>query len=163
MDHRRHFIAGLILLATIGGCQREPGELSAADKAAVQATIDKYAQAAVAADWDAWGRTLASDVTYSPPNVAPIKGRDAAVAWAKAFPKVVSLTPSVDEISGRSDIAFVRGSYTLVVTLPDGKPMTEKGAFLEIHQRQPDGSWPYTHLMYHSTDPLPAAPAPARK
>ena len=162
MYRRRHLLAGFLLLAAIGACQREAMEISQADKAAVQATIDKYVETAIAANWDAWGQTLTSDVFYSPPNLAPMKGRDAAVAFGKTFPKIVSLTPSVHEITGRGDLAFARGSYTLVVTLPDGKPMTERGVFLEIHRRQPDGSWPYTHLIYHSSEPLPVALAPAK-
>ena len=163
MYRRLHLIVGLLLVALTGACQREAVEISQVDKAAIQATHDKYVQTAVAADWDAWGQTLTSDVFYSPPNLAPMKGRDAAVAWAKTFPKIVSLTLSVDEITGRGDLAFARGSYALVVTLPDGTSMTEHGAFLTVHQRQADGTWPYTHLIYHSTEPLPVAPAPTQK
>ena len=157
----------LPLLAGLAACQGSVPDLSAADKAAVQATLDKYAKAAVANDWDTWGTTLANDVFYSPPNLAPMTGRAAAVTWAKTFPKVVSLEPKVDEISGRGDLAYARGTYTLVVTMPDGSPMTDHGSFLEIHRKQADGSWPYTALEYHSTDPLPTPaatpPKPAKK
>lgn len=159
MYRRPHLIACLVLLAMTGACKRETPDMSQADKAAVQATIDKYVQTAVTANWDAWGQTLTSDVFYSPPNLAPMNGRDAAVAWAKTFPKIMSLTSSVDEIAGRGDVAFARGSYTLTVTLPDGSPMADRGAFLGIHRRQPDGTWPYSDLIYHSTEPLPAPPA----
>ena len=163
MHRRRQITMCLVALAAITACQPPVSELSEADKAAVQATIEKYRVAAVAAKWDEWGTTLTDDISYSPPNMAVMKGRAAVVAWAKTFPKIVNLAPKIDEISGRGDLAYVIGTYTLDVTLPDGKPMTEHGSFMEIHRRQADGSWPYTRLQYHSTDPLPAAPAPAKK
>lgn len=163
MQQRGRVIAGLLLLAATGACERGAGELSQADRAAVQANIDSYSGTAVAANWDAWAQTITSDVFYSPPNLAPMNGREAVVTWVKTFPRIVSLTPTVEEMTGRGDMAFVRGAYTLVVELPDGSPMTEHGVFLVIHRRQPDGTWPYSSLMYHSTDPIPLAPAAATK
>lgn len=163
MLYLNRVITGLTLLVVLTACEREAPELSQADKEAVKAHIEKYRQAVLAADWDAWGRTLAADVFASPPNVAPMTGREAAVAWVKTFPKITGLTVNVDEVTGRGDLAYARGTYGLSLTLPDGSPMTERGSFLEVHRRQADGTWPYTHLMYHSTEPLPAAPPAGKK
>lgn len=151
-------IAAVWILVVLTACERGASELSQRDQDAVRAQINKYVQAALAADWDTWGTTLAADVYYSPPNLAPLAGRDAAVAWAKTFPKITGLTVNADEVTGRGDLAYARGTYALNVTLPDGSPMTERGSFLQVHRRQPDGTWPYTHAMYHSTDALPAPP-----
>ena len=54
----------------------------------VEAQIETYRQAILAADWDAWGNTLTEDVFLSPPNATPVAGREAAVAWVKAFPTI---------------------------------------------------------------------------
>lgn len=151
------------LIALLAACQQQPAELSQADKDAVKAMVDKYVQAAIAADWDKWGTTLSDDIYYSPPNLAPMTGRQAVVVWAKTFPKITNLMVTVDVVAGRGDVAYARGSYTLNLVLPGGAAMTEHGTFLDIHRRGSDGTWPYTHLMYHSTDPVPVAPAPKRQ
>ena len=136
--------------------------LTQAEVNVVRAQIDKYVEAVLAADWDAWANTLAPTVSVSPPNVGPITGREAAIAWLKTFPKIVRFTVDVDEVSGHGEVAYARGTYGLHMTLPDGSPVTDRGAFLEIHQRQADGTWPYTHLMFHSTEPIPAAATAGR-
>jgi ketosteroid isomerase-like protein len=104
-------VAGIALLVMSTGCQRQTAELTQVDKDAVRAEIEKYRQAALAADWTAWGNTLAADVFLSPANVAPMTGRDAAVAWVKTFPKVTGLTLNIEEITGRDDLAFARDVY----------------------------------------------------
>ncbi len=137
--------------------------LSQTDLAAVKAEVEKYRQAALAADWDAWGRTLVDEIYFSPPHMAPMTGRAAVVAWAKTFPTITDFTMTFDEVDGRDDIAYTRGRYALGLTLADGTAATEHGTFLEIHRRQADGTWPYTHLEFHSTDPLPSpATSPPR-
>lgn len=154
-------ITGVTLLAVLAGCTRDAGELSQADRDAVKAQIEKYGQAGVAADWEAWGNTLAPDVIVLPPNTQRVSGRPAAVAWIKTLPKLTAFTATVDEVSGRGDIAYAHGTYELTMALPDGSTATDRGTFLEVHKRQADGTWPYTHLTFHSTEPLPAA-APAK-
>ena len=156
-------VAGLTILVLVTGCAREAPELSQADQDAVKAHIEKYRLAVLAADWGAWGATLTADVTVSPPNVPPIAGREAAVAWVKTFPPISGFTVNVEEVTGRGDLAFARGTYELKMTLPDGSTATDRGAFLEVHRRQSDGTWPYTRLMHHSTEPLPTVPVPPKK
>src|SRR5262245_9521066 len=105
--------------------------LSAADTNSVKAQIDRYVQAALAGDWDAWGRTLAADVFVSPSNQAPMSSRETAVAWARTLPAISRFTVDVKEVIGSGDIAYARGMYQLELTLPSGLPATETGAFLE--------------------------------
>ena len=155
-------IAGLALIAVLTACAREASELPQADQDAVKATIETYRQAVLAADWDAFGNTLAADVVVSPPNIPAMTGRAAAVAWVKTFPKITGFTVNVDEVTGRGDMAIARGTYELKMMLPDSSAVSDRGAFIEVHRRQPDGTWPYTHLMHHSTEPVPVA-APATK
>jgi ketosteroid isomerase-like protein len=158
--HRSHLITTAIaLLLALTGCQRAAETLSQADKDGVKATIEEYRQAALASDWDALGRTLVNDVYYSPPHMAPMTSRDAVVAWAKSFPKFVSFTVNVDEIEGGGDLALARGTYSYELAGAGGTSVTERGTFLETHRRQADGSWKYTMLQFHSTDPLPVATA----
>jgi len=132
---------------------------SDADAAAVRANIEEYRLAALGGQWDAWGSTLTADVIACPPNQAPLVGREAAVAFGKAFPKLTSFTITVDEVTGQGDLAYARITYAFTAAMADGTSLNEKGSSIEIHRRQADGSWPYHRLIWHSDSPTPPAPA----
>jgi ketosteroid isomerase-like protein len=163
MPATRRLAGTLSLLALLCGCQPAAPAFTDADAAAVRGNIDDYVRAALAADWEAWGNTLAEDVVFMPPNQAPLVGRDAAVSYVRAFPRLTAFTATPAEVAGQGDAAWVRGTYSLTVALPDGTPMQESGSFLEVHRRQPDGTWRYTHSMWHSDSPAaPPAASPTQ-
>lgn len=70
-----------------------------------------------------------------------------------------TFTATKDEVVGRGDLAYVRGTYAIDALLPDKTPVHENGTFLEIHRKQADGTRPYTRLIWHSTEPAPASAA----
>jgi ketosteroid isomerase-like protein len=49
---------------------------------------------------------------------------------------------TIDEIDGRADLAYVRGSYSMTLH-PQGAPapVDDVGKYLEIRMHQADGSW----------------------
>lgn len=152
----RHSIIAVVVLASFvpaAEAKSPQSAISARDVAAIKAQIDRYVRTALAADFDAWGRTLATDVVVMPPNQPAVVGRTAAVAWANTFPRLTSLTVTADEVKGRGDLAYATGTYALSGTLTNGTTFSEKGSFLEIHRRAADGSWPYTHVMWHANAP----------
>lgn len=155
MSSQSRLMSVLTVLATLTACQPPVAELSTADSDGVKATLEAYRTAALARDWDAWGKTLATDVVYSPPNLAPIQGRESAVAWAKGFPTLTSFTLTATEVVGRVDLAYSHGTYAYAVTMPDGSTASDQGQHLSIHRRQPDGSWQYTRAIWHSNQPVP--------
>lgn len=156
----RGLAIGLSLLASLAACRPAAPELPDADVAAIRANIDAYVRTALAGDWDAWGKTLATDVVYMPPNQPALLGREAVVAFGKSFPKLTRLSVTPEDVTGRGDLAYARGKYSYAATLPDGSTISESGSFLEIHRRQADGSWLYTQLIWHADSPPAPAPAP---
>lgn len=156
---RRILGAGSLLLSIsiFNACDTSSRRLTDRDVTAVRESMDAYVRTALAADWEAWGKLMLPDVVAMPPNHATVIGREAAVAWGKAFPKLTRFNLNVEEISGRGDMAYARGRYALSMLGPDGKTMTDKGSFLEIHTRQGDGTWPYARFIWHSDTPLPEA------
>ena len=132
--------------------------LSEADEDSIRAQIEKYRRAALEGEWDAWGATLSEDVVASPGNIAPLIGRAAAVAWGEAFPPLEKFMVEIEEIDGEGDVAYARGRYELGMSAPDGTHIGDRGAWLQIHRRSADGTWPYTHMFFHSTEPPPTAP-----
>jgi ketosteroid isomerase-like protein len=163
MSSRSRLQTGLTLLAVLAACQPSSAELSTADTDAIKAVTESYRASAFAGDWDAWGKTLATDVVYSPPNMEPLKGRDAAVTWAKTFPKITNFTQEIVEVVGRGDLAYARGTYNYAVAMPDGSAASDQGDGTWIFRRQADGAWLATRLIWHSKLPLPAPPAPPAK
>lgn len=153
---KKTIVLALILLGA--SCQNPPQKLSEQDIAAVRATMDKYVSAALAADWDAWGSTMATDAIFYPPNQDPITGREAIVAFGRAYPKLTSFTAPAGEITGYNDIAYAVGDYSLTVTLADSSSMSDQGSFIDTFAKQADGSWLYTRGIWHSNLPIPSPP-----
>ena len=158
---------GLALFTSLASCKKEGPESEEAqftpkDSTAVRASADKWVSTLLARDFDGWATTITSDAVLYPPNGSPTVGRDAAVAFAKAYPTITSFVISPDEVTGRGDVAYDRGTYTTTVKLPGGASASDKGSFIGVFRRQPDGTWAHSRAMWHSDLPLPAPPKPQR-
>lgn len=134
----------------LGACNGGTSGLSQRDVDAIQATQDRYLKAALAGDWDTWATTLTEDAVFMPADVAPLKGRDAIVAYAKQFPKVSALSLPENEIAGAGGLAYARGTYTFTVA-DSGDTVT--GARSDLFRKQPDGSWLFSGATFHPTTP----------
>jgi ketosteroid isomerase-like protein len=76
----------------------------------------------------------------------PVKGREEAKNLYKdavADPaSSLKFSPSRIEVAKSGEIAYVLGSYTAVSTIPNTKKTTEdRGTYVSIYKKQPDGSW----------------------
>lgn len=148
--------APLLFVLGLVACQAPSSDFTDQDASAVRAQIDTYVSTALAADWDTWGNIMSSDVIFFPPNQAPFVGHDAVMAWVREFPTLTSFTAVPDEVSGTGDLAYAHGTFSYSATLPDDSAITEQGTYVSIFRRQPDGSWRYTHNIWHSNLPVPA-------
>src|SRR5438552_14186617 len=115
----------LAFLASLTSCKKEGAESEEAqftpkDSTAVRASVDKWVSTLLARDFDGWATTVTSDVVLYPPNGSPTTGRDAAVAFVKAYPTITSFVFSPEEVTGNGNVAYDRGTYTTTVKLPDG-------------------------------------------
>jgi ketosteroid isomerase-like protein len=135
-------------------------EFTPADSSAIRASADKWVTTLLAKDFDGWGTTVSSDVVLYPPNSKPVTGRDAAIAFTKAYPPIEQFAINVDELTGIGDVAYDRGTYTTQVKLPNGIVMSDTGSFFSVFRRQPDGGWQHSRVMWTSHAPLPTPPAP---
>ncbi len=154
--HFLHKLAALFLLPLgLAACQAPVNEFTDEDADAIRAQIEAYVSSSLAADWDAWGNTMSSDVVCFPPNQAPLVGREAVLAWVREFPSLTRFTAPADEVSGNGDLAYAHGTYSFTATLPDGSSLSEGGSYVNVFRRQPDGSWLYTLNIWHSNSPAP--------
>jgi len=157
----------LPLMSLLLGCQQAPSSLSDADKTALRATDQQFAQLALAKNWATLAGLYTADATMMPPNAATLKSRSAIQAWMTAYPPITAFTLEPQEIDGVGSLAYVRGTYTITVTPPGApSPVEDHGKYLEILRKQADGSWHITNDIFNSDVPLPPptpAPAPSKR
>ena len=64
------------------------------------------------------------------------------------------------EVARSGELAYVTGTYELSETDAGGKPSTDKGKYLEVWKKQPDGNWKCAIDMFNSDLPsMEAAPS----
>ncbi len=154
----------VILLCFTFGCQQgeevdeEVGvkALSDEDVAAIKTAHDAYSQTIISKDWAAHIAMHTEDAVVMPPNMPLIQGREAIQAWNEASPPITAFNLTCVEIEGRGGLAYVRGVYTLTME-PEGvpEPIQDTGKFLDILQKQEDGSWLIAVDIFNSDLPLP--------
>ena len=162
MHMRRSVVSGLFLLGSLSGCQPAPATFSEKEVTDVKAVVDRWVNDFLTNKRDDVANIITADMVLLPPNAAPLVGHDAAMAYLKAYPPITKLTVTKDEVVGHGDVAYVRGTYAIDVMLPGTGAAHEQGTYLQIHRKQTDGTWPYSRLTWHSSEPLPPA-APAKK
>jgi uncharacterized protein (TIGR02246 family) len=129
--------------------------LSAEDEAIIRAQSSKYVETSLTRDHDSWIDLMTADAVFMPPNGTRQEGRDAVMAWVSEFPEMTSLAVTPTEIQGRGDLAFVRGTYSFTVVPPGMEPVSDRGNYMEIWQKQADGSWLILRDIWNSDQPLP--------
>src|SRR5262245_54237282 len=122
------------------------------DLAAIRAAIENDAAAVRRADWDTITRMFTADANRVPPHPPPIRGRAAMRAWLETFPPVEEFAITADEIVGGEGFAFVRGTYAM--RIGGQAPASDRGNYMGLMRKQPDGSWLWTTDMIASELPL---------
>ena len=166
---RRH-LAILVVASAIlaAGCQAaassSAAELSDADRAAIKHGEDEWVRLTNAKDFTGAARAYwTADASLLPPNGPAVSGHDGIATWLKNFPPFSGFTLEQVTVEGRGDFAYVRGKYTLNVTMPGAAaPTADVGKHITIWKKQPDGSWKAAAGIFNSDLPL-LAPAPAKK
>lgn len=156
---RRLAAAGLLLF--VACAKGGPTPLSEADRTAIRANDQKFAQGVMAKDWAGIAAMYTDNASFMPPNEPAVSGPAAIQAWMAAFPPVSAFTLDPQEIGGSGDVAYVRGAYTMTFTPPGSSAAIEDhGKYLVVERKQQDGSWLIAQDIFNSDVPLPA-PAPA--
>jgi uncharacterized protein (TIGR02246 family) len=145
--------------AAPAAADRAAAPLEAADVAAIRGVDSAFATAAEAGSAESMAAQYAPDASLLPPNANAIDGRDAIQKfWGGLLGAYrVEIAVVADEVEGRGDLAYARGHYTLKGTPRSAgpPPLDDRGKFLEVLRRQPDGTWRYAVDMYNSDLPLP--------
>jgi len=157
----------VILLCFTFGCQqgeevaKEVGvaPLSDEDVAAIKASTEAYVQARISSDWAALTAFYTEDAIVMPPDAPIAQGRDAIQTLFEASLPVTEGNLTAEEIDGRGDIAYVRGTGSFLVQ-PEGapEPIRWTGKYIEIRRKQENGLWLIAIDIWNSDMSLPPLP-----
>jgi uncharacterized protein (TIGR02246 family) len=94
------------------------------------------------------------DAVVMPHGEPTVLGKKAVEKWkAQYFDQYVfNLQSTSEELQVGGDWAFNRGSYLVAMTPKNGgSPVHEAGKFIQLFQRQEDGSWKVARDMGNTT------------
>jgi uncharacterized protein (TIGR02246 family) len=130
--------------------------LPAKDIAAIRSTGEAWMKAANARDFEPMVSIYTEDAMLLPTNAEVVSGRPAIKAFFDGFPHFSDFVGKMVEIEGRKDLAYVRGTYSMKLTLPGvSEPVEDRGKYIEIWRQQADGSWGISHDIFNSDIPAP--------
>lgn len=111
-------------------------------------------------DAEALGRLVTTDVVFMPPHDQPVAGRQGVIDWFSGVvqhARTVAVSVPQREVIVTGDFGIERGSFIWkVAPAAGGSAIEDRGNFLAIWQRQPDGSWKAKYDIWNSTLPVPA-------
>lgn len=145
-----------VTLLAILGCAPAPTThtFTDADRTANLALTQAFHDRTMAKDWEGVGKLYAADAVMLPPNTPALHGPAAIKGFMAAFPPITAFTLVDDTIVGTGDRAYAIGHYHLTLGLK-GAPQ-DSGKFLDVRERQADGSWLYVADMFSSDIPAAA-------
>jgi ketosteroid isomerase-like protein len=132
-------------------------------KAIEQALRDLDAQWSAAAGAKNLEKTVSfysDDAIVMPPNAsaATTKGAIRKV-WQDLLASpglVVSWKATKIEVAKSGDLACLSGTYELTTNDPSGNPVNDRGKYVEVWEKQPDGKWKCGTDIWNSDLPAPA-------
>ncbi len=140
---------------------------AAADTQTEQALRDldaKWSAAAGAKDVDKTVSYYAESAVVMPPNAAAATTKEAVrSAWKEMLTSpgaAISWKATKVEVAKAGGLAYVSGTYEETMTDASGKPVKDRGKYVEVFKKQADGTWKVVADIWNSD--LPAS-APAEK
>jgi ketosteroid isomerase-like protein len=164
----RAMCLGLFSLLVILGCastQQSPSQpdMRAADEAAVRKTDTDWAAAAQSKQVDAWVAYYSDEAVVLPPNENAASTKDSirkAIGDLLASPGLsIKWQPTRVDVARSGDIAYAYGTYELAMKNSRGKPMADRGKYVEIWRKQSDGGWKCVVDTWNSDLPPPPPPS----
>lgn len=155
---RAALAAGLLL--TVGAC-RPPADQSGSAAAAVRAADSAWAQAFARKDLAGYLAFVDSTASIQQPNGPTVTGTAAIRALIEGLYALPNLSgtwePTRVDAARSGELAYSTGTYELSYNDPSGKPVTERGKYVELWRRQADGTWKMVVESFNSDLPPPGA------
>ena len=165
---RLAFAGCLALLSFTLACQPQaPPDTRAADESAVRDLDAQWSKAAAAKDAEGAASYYAEDAAVLPANAPIATGKEAIRGFWKSMVAspgfAVGWKTTKAEVARSGDLAYLIGTYELTVNDAGGKPVNDRGKYVEVWKKQADGKWKVVADIFNSDLPLPAPPEPKKK
>ncbi len=116
-----------------------------------------WSKAAGAKDLEAVLSFYAEDGASFPPNAPLVTSKEALREhWAQEFADpayALSWQATKAEVARAGDLAYAVGSYEFTLSDPEGNPVTDRGKYVTVWKKQPDGSWKAVVDIWNSDGP----------
>jgi ketosteroid isomerase-like protein len=126
----------------------------------------QWAKAAAAKDVEQTIAYYSDDAIVLPPNATTAATKEAIRnAWKDMLASpgfVITWKPTRVQLAKSGDMGWVSGTYELAMNDASGKPINDRGKYLEVWEKQTDGNWKCRADMWNS-DLAASAPAPPEK
>jgi len=126
----------------------------------------QWSKAAAAKDLEQTVAFYSDDAIVLPPNATRAATKETVRnVWKDVLAApglVISWKPSKVKLGHNGAMAWVSGTYELIMNDASGKPINDRGKYLEVWEKQADGNWKCAADMWNS-DLAVSAPATAEK
>jgi ketosteroid isomerase-like protein len=164
--HAGRLVGISIVLGSIMSCAPRqapaPPDTHVADEAAIRKADTDWANAAQSKQVDAWVAYYSDDAAVLPPNEPIATGKESirkAIGDFLALPGLsLKWSPSKVEVARSGDLGYSYGAYEMTINDPKGNPVNDKGKYVEVWKKQPDGTWKCAVDTFNS-DLAAAAPS----
>jgi ketosteroid isomerase-like protein len=153
--------AGCAVLLLASGCKKQVTVDPQESVRAVNAADSQWSKAAAAHDLEAVMSYYADGATVMPPHQEMASNKPSIrKLWAGLLVPETSVTwtPGNAEVSNSGDVVYDEGFYIATTKVAKGKPVIDRGKYLAIWKKQPDGNWKAVASTWNSDLPIPAAP-----
>ena len=147
----------IVVTLTLGACSGQEGapdvEVSASKAELGQMNRD-FAAALNAKDAKAAAALYAEDAVLIPPGEPLVRGREAIEEyWRGAIESGGVRDVSVETMDALSSgsLGYEAGSFALTSNGADGSAVIERGRYIELLRREPDGRWLSTHGIWNAS------------
>ena len=126
----------------------------------------QWAKAAAAKDVERTIGYYSDDAIVLPPNATSAATQETIRnVWKDMLASpglAITWKPTTVQLSKSGDMGWVSGTYELTMNDASGKPIKDRGKYLEVWEKQSDGNWKCRADMWNS-DLAASAPAPPEK
>jgi ketosteroid isomerase-like protein len=127
----------------------------------------QWAKAAANKDVEQTIAYYSDDAIVLPPNATGAATKEAIRnGWKEMFASpgfVITWQPARVQVGKSREMAWVSGTYELTMNDASGKPINDRGKYLEVWEKQTDGNWKCAADMWNSDLAASAPAAPEKK
>jgi ketosteroid isomerase-like protein len=155
------FLSGCVVLFSFTFvCLAPAADTKSGIEKALRDLDAQWSAAAGAKNVDKTVSFYSNDAIVMPPNASSATTKEAIrKVWQDLLASpglVISWKTTKVEVAKSGDLACLIGTYELIMNDPSGKPVNDRGKYVEVWEKQADGKWKCGADIWNSDLPVPA-------